>query len=221
MNRIGKKTLLRVGDHRNAILLPQGGEIMSSAPYPSVADLLNAEREHLSKSWFWLMLMGVLLIIVGLMAISASFIATLATVLVFGVLFLIGGCMEIASSLWARRWRGFWLHLLAGIVYVVLGFFLIQQPLDAAVAFTLVIAVTFFIGGLFRIVLAVVERFHGWGWVFVNGLVTLALGIMIWRRWPEASFWVIGLFVGIDLLFNGWSWVFAALAVRSLAKRPL
>ena len=66
-----------------------------------------------------------------------------------------------------------------------------------------------------------VEHFDGWGWVLVNGLVTLALGIMIWRRWPEASFWVIGLFVGIDLLFAGWSWVMTAVAVRTLAGKAV
>jgi uncharacterized membrane protein HdeD (DUF308 family) len=199
----------------------QEGKSMSLGLNPSPTELLSAEREHLGKNWFWLLILGILLIVVGLMAISAAFVATLATVLVFGILFLIGGVMDIANAFWARRWRGFWLHLLAGILYVVLGFFLIQQPLAAAEAFTLVMAVTFFIGGLFRIVFALVERFHGWEWVLLNGIVTLILGVMIWRRLPEASFWVIGLFVGIDLLFDGWSWVIAALTVRSLARRAV
>src|SRR5262249_12476124 len=160
------------------------------------ANLLDAEREHLGKNWFWLLLLGILLIVVGLAAIAHSVLATLASVIFLGVLFLVGGGVEIANAFWARRWRGFWMHLLAGILYVVLGFFLVQQPLEMAVAFTLVLAVTFFIGGLFRIVLALVERFAGWGWVLLNGLVTLVLGVLIWRGWPEASYWVIGLFVG-------------------------
>jgi uncharacterized membrane protein HdeD (DUF308 family) len=185
----------------------------------SPAELLSSEKEHLGKHWFGLLCVGILLIVVGLMAMSAAFIATLATVMVFGILSLVGGGMEIANAFWARRWRGFWLHLLGGILYMVLGFFLIQQPLEAAAAFTLVMAVTFFIGGLFRIILSLAERFHGWEWVFLNGIVTLVLGIMIWRQWPEAKYWVIGLFVGIDLLFDGWSWVIAAFTVRSLAKR--
>jgi uncharacterized membrane protein HdeD (DUF308 family) len=182
-------------------------------------NLLNAEREHLGKNWFWLLLLGALLIVVGLVAMAHVFVATLASVIFLGVSFLIGGAMEIANAIWARRWRGFWLHLLAGILYAVLGFFVVQQPLDMAVAFTLVIAVTFFVGGISRIVFALVERFEGWAWVLVNGVVTLVLGIMIWRRWPEASFWVIGLFVGIDLIFDGWSWVMTALAVRSIAGK--
>jgi uncharacterized membrane protein HdeD (DUF308 family) len=183
--------------------------------------VLNAEREHLGKHWFWLLLLGILLILVGLVAIGHAFLATLASVIFLGTLFIVGGVMEIVNAFWARAWRGFWMHLLGGILYAVLGFFLVQQPLESAIAFTLVMAVAFFIGGLFRIVLALVERFHGWGWVLLNGLVTLTLGIMIWRRWPEASFWVIGLFVGIDLVFNGWSWVMVAVAVRGLTKRTI
>jgi uncharacterized membrane protein HdeD (DUF308 family) len=61
-----------------------------------------------------------------------------------------------------------------------------------------------------------VERFHGWGWVLANGIVTLILGVLIWREWPESALWVIGMFVGIDMLFAGWSWVMTALAVRSV-----
>jgi uncharacterized membrane protein HdeD (DUF308 family) len=183
------------------------------------ATLLDAEREHLGKNWFLLLVVGILLTIVGLVAMAHAFLATLASVIFLGGLFLVGGGMEVVNAFWARRWRGFWLHLLGGILYVVLGFFLVQQPLEMAVAFTLVIAVTFFIGGIFRIVLALMERFAGWGWVLLNGVVTLILGIMIWRRWPEASFWVVGLFVGIDLLFVGWSWIVTALTVRAIAGK--
>ena len=188
---------------------------------PDPVSLLNAEREHLGRNWFWLLLLGILLIVVGLVAIGHACLATLASVIFLGILFVIGGAVEIVNAFWARHWRGFWMHLLAGILYVVLGFFMVQQPAETAVAFTLVIAVMFFVGGIFRIVLALVEHFEGWGWVLLNGVITLILGIMIWRGWPAASFWVIGLFVGIDLIFDGWSWVMTAVAVRSFAKREI
>jgi uncharacterized membrane protein HdeD (DUF308 family) len=194
---------------------------MSLAPPPDPAHVLHAELDHLRKNWFWLLLLGILLIIVGLVAISASFVATLATVLVVGTLLLIGGGVEVANAIWARRWRGFWMHLLAGILYVVVGFLMIQHPLPSAAAFTLMLAAVFFVEGLFRILLAVSERFHGWGWVLLNGIVSLVLGILIWRQWPESAIWVIGLFVGIDMLFAGWSLVMTALAVRSVAGRPV
>ena len=88
-------------------------------------------------------------------------------------------------------------------------------PLVAAEGLdALLLAATFLAGGLIRIVITLLDRFPGWPWVLLNGFVTLLLGILIWRQWPESSFWVIGLFVGIDLLFSGWSWVMLGLLVR-------
>jgi uncharacterized membrane protein HdeD (DUF308 family) len=109
--------------------------------------------------------------------------------------------------------------MLGGILYLVLGFLMVQRPLAAAAIFTLMLAAAFFVGGLFRIIVALSERFYGWGWVLLNGLITLVLGILIWRQWPEAKFWVIGLFVGIDMLFDGWSLVITVLTIRGTAAQ--
>jgi uncharacterized membrane protein HdeD (DUF308 family) len=185
------------------------------------ADLLRAELESLRKNWFWLLALGILLIIVGLVAMSSTFLATLATVVMMGTLLLIGGGVEVVNAFWARCWRGFWMHLLTGILYVVLGFLLVQRPRASAAAFTLMLAACFLVGGLFRILIALSQRFHGRWWVLVNGIVTLVLGILIWQEWPESALWVIGLFVGIDMLFAGWSWVMLALAVRGMPEKPV
>jgi uncharacterized membrane protein HdeD (DUF308 family) len=191
---------------------------MSQVPPTEPANVLSAEKECLRKSGFWLLILGALLIVVGLVAISASFIATLATVVMLGTLLMIGGGVEIVDAFLGRGWRGFWMHLLAGILYLVLGFLLVQHPIEAAAVFTLILAAAFFVGGLFRIIVALSERFYGWGWVLLNGIITLVLGILIWRQWPEAAFWVIGLFVGIDMLFAGWSLVITALTIRNVAS---
>jgi len=193
---------------------------MSQAPPVDRATVLRAELESLRGSWFWLLVFGILLIVVGLVAISSAFIATLATVVIVGILLLIGGAVEIIDAFLARRWRGFWMHMLGGILYIAIGFLLIQRPGEAAAVFTLMIAAAFFVGGLFRIVFALSERFCGWQWVLLNGVVTLVLGILIWREWPESAVWVIGLFVGLDMLFDGWSLVMTALAVKSVSTAP-
>ena len=188
---------------------------MSLAPQADSANVPSTEMACLRKSSFWLLVLGGLLIVVGLVAISSSFIATLATVVMLGFLLMIGGAVEIVDAFLGRGWRGFWMHLLAGILYLVLGFLLVQRPLAAAAFFTLMLAAAFFVGGLFRMIVSVSERFYGWGWVLLNGVVTLVLGILIWQQWPESAIWVIGLFVGIDLVFAGMSWVMTALTVRS------
>ena len=189
---------------------------MSSASQTHLSNVVAHELEGLRKNWFWLLVLGILLVVVGLMAIGSAVVATLTTVLVLGILFLAGGIVEIATSFWAHCWRGFWLQLLAGILYLVLGFLLVQHPVATALGFTIVLAAAFMIGGLFRIISALVDHFHGWGWVLLNGVVTLVLGVMIWRKWPEDALWVIGLFVGIDMVFAGWSWIMMALAARSV-----
>jgi uncharacterized membrane protein HdeD (DUF308 family) len=177
------------------------------------------ELEQLRKNSIWLLILGIVLIIVGIAAIGSAFVATLTTVLVFGILLIIGGGVQIVNAFCSGRWRAFWLHLLAGILYLVLGFLLVQHPVAFAAAFTLVLAACFMIGGLFRIFTALIDRFPGWGWVLLNGIITLILGVMIWRQWPDSTLWVIGLFVGIDMLFAGWTWVMTAVAVRSLPQR--
>lgn len=192
---------------------------MSLASRTDPANVLSTEMECLRKSGFWLLVLGALLIVVGLVAISSSFIATLATVVMLGILLMMGGAVEIVDAFLGRGWRGFWMHLLGGILYLVLGFLLVQRPLEAAAFFTFMLAAAFFVGGLFRIIVALSERFYGWVWVLLNGIVTLVLGILIWREWPETAFWVIGLFVGIDMLFAGWSLVITALSIRGIAAQ--
>ena len=87
--------------------------------------------------------------------------------------------------------------------------------------FTLMLAAAFVVGGVFRIVTAVSHRFHGWVWVLINGVITLVLGILIWQDWPASAIWVIGLFVGIDMVFAGMSWVMTALTVRGVIRDPV
>ena len=192
---------------------------MSLATQPGPSDVLSAERGGLRKIWLPMLLLGVALIAVGLTAMSATFIATVAAVVFLGLLFLAGGVVAIVNGFWARGWRGFWVSLLAGILYLVVGFLMVQRPLASAAAFTLMIAAALFIGGLFRIAIAAAERYHGWLWGLLNGVISVILGVMIWREWPDTAFWVIGLFVGIDMVFAGWAWVMTALSVRDVAAK--
>src|SRR6516165_813032 len=131
---------------------------MATASEAHLSHVVAYELEGLRKNWFWLLVLGIALVLVGLLAIGSSFIATLTTVLVLGILFLVGGLVEIVTAFWAHCWRGFWLQLLAGIVYAVLGFLLVQHPVAAAATFTLVLAAAFMVGGVFRIVSALADH---------------------------------------------------------------
>jgi uncharacterized membrane protein HdeD (DUF308 family) len=187
-----------------------------STGFPFFLSRLEEERQALRRNWGWLVALGVVLVVVGILAISFPVISTLTTVTVFGVLLLFGAGAEVASAIWTQRWGGIFLHLLLGLLYFFVGVVLLERPLIGAETYTLLLAVFFVAGGLVRIIFALGHRFSGWGWTLFSGIITLILGVLIWRNLPEAGLWVIGTFIGIDLLFNGWSWVMLGLAVRNL-----
>jgi uncharacterized membrane protein HdeD (DUF308 family) len=191
----------------------------SLSPMSSAAALLH-ERTELHKHWLLFFVLGLVSVIVGFLAISSSFVVTMASVFVFGVLLLIAGATEVIHAVMVRNLKGFALHLLAAAMYLFAGLFMLEDPIRAAAVVTLLIAASFLVGGTLRIIFAIAVQFHAWPWVVLNGLVDLILGVMIWREWPESSLWVIGLFVGIDLFLHGWSWMMLALSVRTLPVAP-
>jgi uncharacterized membrane protein HdeD (DUF308 family) len=174
--------------------------------------------EELREIWAFLVGMGVAMMILGAVAIGSSFITTMATIVVFGILLLLAALFQVVTALWGRSWRGFFLHLLGGVLYLIVGVFMIDHPVEAALGVTLLVAVGLLANGILRMVMSVVERFDGWGWMLISGLVSVVLGTAIWRQWPLSGLWVIGLFVGIEMVTSGLSWVMLGLAVRSTPR---
>lgn len=170
--------------------------------------------DELRKKWAWFLGLGVLLIILGLFAMSSAVYVTMLSVIFLGILLLVGGIAQLIYSFYARKWSGFFLSLLAGILYTVTGFLMVRNPTLSAVTLTLLLASFYTVSGLFRIIGAAMTRFQHWGWVFFSGLISLLLGILIFAEWPLSGLWVIGLFVGIDLVFLGWMWIVISLAAH-------
>ncbi len=187
-----------------------------SVPFSNLAaSVVQQEIAHLRKYWFLMLLLGIASIAVGIIAISHTCLASVFSVMVLGWLLLIQGGVEVAHGILVRNWRGFALHLVAAVLYLLAGLFIVQEPVQATAVLTLLIAAMFFAGGIVRIIFSMTTRFRLWGWVLLTGIVDLILGWLIFSKWPESSLFFIGLFVGIELLFNGWSWVMLALAVRT------
>jgi uncharacterized membrane protein HdeD (DUF308 family) len=174
---------------------------------------------ELKKNWGWFLALGIALLVLGAIALGASVAMTIVSMVLLGWLLIIGGILEGVHAFWRERaWGGFFIDLLIGILYVVVGFMVLANPGEAALALTLLIALFLMFSGLFRIVVALLLRFPHWGWLILHGAVNLVLGIAIWRQWPLSGLWVIGLFVGIDMLFNGWSLVMLGLAAKKLPE---
>jgi uncharacterized membrane protein HdeD (DUF308 family) len=167
------------------------------------------------KNWGWFLALGILLVLLGLGIMGSSYYATVFSVILLGVFLLGGGIVQIVQAFLAHKWTGFFLALFLGILYLITGFVCVTRPTVAAIGLTLWIAAFCFVAGLFRMIASLILRNDQWGWVFFNGLVTFLLGAMIYSSWPLSGLWVIGLFIGIDMLLSGWSWIWIALRARS------
>lgn len=139
------------------------------------------------------------LIIVGTIAIIYDVAATMLSVLFFGWLLIVAGVFEAVQSFWQPKWGGFFLHLIGGILALVVGFHLVTSPAAGALVLTLVMAIYFLVMGIVRAITALTMRFPSWGWVFLSGVVSFILGVLIKQQWPYSGLFIIGLFIGIDL----------------------
>lgn len=158
---------------------------------------------------------GIFFLVLGIVAIVSAFAATLATVLVFGVILLLAGIAQLAHA-FSERHVDFGWRLTGGILYTLVGVLLIADPVGGAIGLTLLLAVLFLVGGALRIGLATSMRRQGRaaGWQIAGGVINLVLAGLIIAGWPGTASWIIGLFVGIELFFGGLTLVFAPEAVR-------
>jgi uncharacterized membrane protein HdeD (DUF308 family) len=164
--------------------------------------------------WVLFLVVGGVLILLGLVAIVVAEIAGLATVMLYGILFLISGGAHAVAVFQTRNWNGVLLHLLMAVLALVVGFFCVAKPYAALNALTLVLTVFFMVGGLFRIMAAFLIRSQSWLLYLLSGVVSFLIGLFVWEQWPNDSDWVLGTFVGIELLFQGVSTISLGLAIR-------
>lgn len=182
-----------------------------------VGDDFKRELVNIEKNWSWFLVLGIGLIVVGTLAMSWAVTATIASVVVCGSFVTAGGVMNIVSAFAARKWRGFSMHFFLGVLYTFVGLYMMMSPINAAETVTLFLAFALIFGGFLRMIFAISERFQGWGWVLLNGFVALLLGASIAAHWPISGAWIIGFFVGVDLILNGASWMARAFVLRRLA----
>jgi len=159
--------------------------------------------------WGWFLAFGIALLALGIAAVVRS-------MLFFGWLLLLASGVEIAQAVLVGHWAGFFHHLLAAILFGIVGLILVTKPVISAEALTIFMASFFLIGGLFQLIASIVVALPGWGWQAADGIITFILGALVLAQWPVSGLWVIGLFVGIDLIFYGAAWIALALRLRTM-----
>jgi uncharacterized membrane protein HdeD (DUF308 family) len=175
---------------------------------------LGAISEVRSK-WGWFVALGIAFVVLGVIAFLNMFMATIASVFYVGLLMLIGAVAQVFHAFGVKSWGSFFFWLLSGLLYAVAGVVTLRNPLLASVVLTLVRAISLIVGGILRIWAGFSSRPQAsWGWIVASGVVTLLAGLVIWRHWPVSSLWILGMFLSIDLMFQGWSDIAFGLALR-------
>jgi uncharacterized membrane protein HdeD (DUF308 family) len=163
----------------------------------------------------WIVALGVVYVIAGLIALGSVVFATVVTVFIVGIMMLIAGIAEVINAFQVKTWGKFLLWLLLGVLYIVAGFATFENPLLAAALFTLILGFALIASGVMRIVLAFgMKQEAPWIWVALSGVITLLLGLIIVVHWPVSGLYILGLFLGIDLVFAGACWIGIGLGLR-------
>ena len=180
----------------------------------------------LRKSQNWLLGVGIALIALGTLGLFLTGLFSIASAYTFGILSLIGGGMMLVEAFRAEGWGGRIWHILIGVLYIAVGGMIVFNPVAGAVALTLIAGWMLVAIGVVRCVLAFRLRpAQVWVWVLVSGILSVLLGVLVIAGWPASSYWVLGTFMAIELIFQGWSHVMLSQAIRSthdgvITRRP-
>ncbi len=172
---------------------------------------------ELRRAWGGLLTLGLVLILIGIVAVVDSVTVSIVSMIIFGWILLVAGVVQAVQAFRHRKSGHFLLHVVTSIFSFIVGLILLRNSLAGLLVVTLLLAAYFIVTGIFRIVAALAVRVHGCRWTLVDGIISLILGILVWVHWPEAALWIIGLFIGINLITTGLAQVMLALSLRRLA----
>ena len=175
-----------------------------------------SDMAPLRAKWGWIVALGVVYVVAGFIALGSIVLATVASVFMVGIMMIVAGVAEVINAFQIKTWGKFLVWALLGLLYIVAGFVTFENPLFAAVLLTLLLGASLVASGLVRIFLAFsMKRETPWIWVAVSAVITLLLGLLILARWPVNSVYILGLFLGVDLVMAGAGWIGLGLGLHA------
>jgi uncharacterized membrane protein HdeD (DUF308 family) len=188
---------------------------MTNASDTLINPQAGSEMAPLRVKWGWIVALGVVYLLAGFIALGSVAVATVASVLVVGVMMIIAGVAEVFSAFQIKSWGKFLLWVLLGALYIVAGFVTFENPLLAAALLTLILGASLVASGIMRIILAFsMKQETPWIWILLSGVITVLLGLLILAHWPVSSLYILGLFLGIDLIMAGAGWIGLGFGLR-------
>ncbi|MBL8579419.1 MAG: HdeD family acid-resistance protein [Mesorhizobium sp.] len=186
---------------------------------PDIADTFKERVGELRAKWGWFVALGIMMLVFGGIALGNLLIATVASVYLVGIMMLMVGGFEIAHAFGVKTWGGFFYWLLGGLLYAIAGVIAFTNPALAAGVLTLLLAASLIAAGVVRAWIGFKHwNDKGAGWIITAAIITALCGIVIAIGWPVNSVWVLGMFLAIDMIFQGWTCIALGLALKSGAK---
>jgi uncharacterized membrane protein HdeD (DUF308 family) len=178
---------------------------------PSLADAIKANSTGMT-------VLGIAMLILGALALAAPLWTGVAVALLVGCLVLAAGVAQCAFSFQAGSFGQKMLGLLLGLLTAICGVVMIAHPVLHLSFLTLALAAYFLVAGVFEAISALrVRPLRGWGWILAGGVLSVALGGLIWGQWPLSGTWAVGVLVGIKVIFLGATMITLGSAARALA----
>ena len=164
----------------------------------------------------WLLGIGVLLLVLGCIGLGMEIALTIVSMYFFAALLMISGLSHLADAFKYKKWKGAVWQILIAILYLFAAGIVVYDPLLASAVITAFLAWTLIVIGVMRIIMSFsIKESKGWGWILFAGIISLILGILILIQWPMSGLWVIGMFIAIDLIVSGWTYIFLAISLYS------
>ncbi|HVZ07329.1 HdeD family acid-resistance protein [Rhodopila sp.] len=174
---------------------------------------------HLTSKWGWFVALGVALVLFGIFALVDVVAFTIVSVIFIGAMLLVGGIFQIVHAFMTKTWASFGLNLLMGIIYVIGGFLIMQEPVQGSLVITLMVIAALAVGGIIRIMVGFRHREMASWWLLVlSGVISLILALMLYSTFPGSGLWVLGTLIAVELLIQGFTWLQFGLALRRLGR---
>ena len=181
--------------------------------------LSGVSKVGLEHKWGWVVALGVFFLLAGFIALTDEFAATVVSVFVTGVSLIVAGIVEVVTGIQVRPWSRALVWVLVGVGLVIAGTVILRDPALAAAGLTLALGLCLLISGVFRLILAFqLKDATLWPMVALAGLLSAIVGGLILSQWPVSSLYVIGLLLGVNLIFAGASWLALGLTLRKSAS---
>jgi len=187
----------------------------------SISEMQNAVRNALRMHWALFLFQGLVMVVLGCLAIAQPYVASVAVDIYIGCLFFISGIVGFVAMFAARDVPAFLWTLLTAALALVVGVLLIWKPATGTTSLTIVLTAFFIAEGIFQIIASFTYRDvvpGSWGWMLASGITDLLLAAIIIFAWPSSAGWTLGLIVGVNLLTSGVAVVVVAMEARGFAR---